>query len=133
MARALLADQPILVLDEPTEGLDGPTATALVADLLDTASGRTVLMLTHRDEGLDLVDRRYDLVDGRLRPYRANLGRNAYRRPGNIGAGWGHPAGVMSACRRRRHCWLLPRLRPESIGETSHRKDCAHGRLSAHC
>ena len=66
LARALLADQPILVLDEPTEGLDGPTATALVADLLDTASGRTVLMLTHRDEGLDLVDRRYGLVDGRL-------------------------------------------------------------------
>jgi len=66
LARALLADQPILVLDEPTEGLDGPTATVLVTDLLDSASGRTVLMLTHRDEGLDLVDRRYCLVDGRL-------------------------------------------------------------------
>ena len=66
MARALLADQPILVLDEPTEGLDRPTAMALVADLLDTASDRAVLMLTHRDEGLDLVDRRYCLVDGRL-------------------------------------------------------------------
>ena len=66
LARALLADQPILVLDEPTEGLDRPTAMALVADLLDTASDRAVLMLTHRDEGLDLVDRRYCLVDGRL-------------------------------------------------------------------
>jgi len=44
----------------------GPTATVLVTDLLDSASGRTVLMLTHRDEGLDLVDRRYCLVDGRL-------------------------------------------------------------------
>jgi thiol reductant ABC exporter CydC subunit len=66
LARALLADQPILILDEPTEGLDRPTAMALVADLLDTASDRAVLMLTHRDEGLDLVDRRYCLVDGRL-------------------------------------------------------------------
>ena len=66
LARALLADQPILVLDEPTEGLDRLTATALIADLLDSASGRTVLMLTHRDEGLALVDRRYCLVDGRL-------------------------------------------------------------------
>ena len=66
LARALLADQPILVLDEPTEGLDRPTAMALVADLLDTASDRAVLMLTHRDEGLDLVDRSYRLVDGRL-------------------------------------------------------------------
>ena len=72
MARALLADQPILVLDEPTEGLDGPTATVLVADLLDSASGRTVLMLTHRDEGLDLVDRHYCLVDGRLVADRAS-------------------------------------------------------------
>jgi thiol reductant ABC exporter CydC subunit len=66
LARALLADQPILVLDEPTEGLDGPTAGALITDLLDSTAGRTVLMLTHRDEGLDLVDRRYRLVDGRL-------------------------------------------------------------------
>jgi ATP-binding cassette subfamily C protein CydCD len=66
LARALLADQPILVLDEPTEGLDEPTASALITDLLDSASGRTVLMLTHRDEGLDLVDRRYRLVEGRL-------------------------------------------------------------------
>lgn len=66
LARALLADQPILVLDEPTEGIDGPTAAALIADLLDTASGRTVLILSHRLEGLDLVDRTYRLIDGRL-------------------------------------------------------------------
>jgi ABC-type transport system involved in cytochrome bd biosynthesis fused ATPase/permease subunit len=68
LARALLADQPILILDEPTEGLDRPTAMALVADLLVTASDRAVLMLTHRDARVDLVDRRYCLVEGR--PYR---------------------------------------------------------------
>jgi ATP-binding cassette subfamily C protein CydCD len=66
LARALLADQPILVLDEPTEGLDEPTATALMADLLDASTDRTVVLLTHRSEGLDLVSRIYDLVDGRL-------------------------------------------------------------------
>lgn len=54
-ARALLADQPILVLDEPTEGLDSATAQAVAADLLDAASGRSVLLLTHHPEGLDLV------------------------------------------------------------------------------
>ena len=66
LARSLLADQPVLVLDEPTEGLDSLTAAALVADLLDATSGRTVLLLGHRPEGLDLVDRTYRLVDGRL-------------------------------------------------------------------
>lgn len=68
LARALLADQPVLVLDEPTEGLDGPTATALVADLLDAAAGRTVVLVTHRPEGLDLVDEVLKLAGGRLWP-----------------------------------------------------------------
>lgn len=68
LARALLADQPILVLDEPTEGLDEPTARVLIADLLDAAAGRTVLLLTHRPEGLDLVDTVLRLADGRLHP-----------------------------------------------------------------
>jgi len=66
LARALLADQPILVLDEPTEGLDPASAEAAVAELLDAASGRTVIMLTHRPEGLDLVDEVLTLADGRL-------------------------------------------------------------------
>ncbi|NMO51585.1 thiol reductant ABC exporter subunit CydC [Actinoplanes sp. TBRC 11911] len=57
VARALLADPGLLILDEPTEGLDADVAEALMADLLDAADGRTVLMLTHRSEGLDRVDR----------------------------------------------------------------------------
>ena len=57
IARALLADAPVLVLDEPTAHLDGPTAEALVADVLDAADDRSVLLITHRPEGLDLVDR----------------------------------------------------------------------------
>ena len=65
-ARALLADPALLILDEPTEGLDQPGAEALMADLLDAAAGRTVLLLTHRTEGLDRVDRRFVLHGGRI-------------------------------------------------------------------
>jgi ATP-binding cassette, subfamily C, bacterial CydC len=56
VARALLSDAPVLVLDEPTAHLDTATAEALVRDVLEAADGRSVLLLTHRPEGLDLVD-----------------------------------------------------------------------------
>jgi thiol reductant ABC exporter CydC subunit len=56
LARALLADAPVLVLDEPTAHLDPATATELVADVLGAAGDRSVLLITHRPEGLELVD-----------------------------------------------------------------------------
>ena len=56
LARALLADAPVLVLDEPTAHLDPPTARALMDDVLDAAADRTVLLITHRPEGLERMD-----------------------------------------------------------------------------
>ncbi len=56
LARALLADVGILVLDEPTEHLDEPTARAFVADLARATAGRTVLVLTHRPDLFDPGD-----------------------------------------------------------------------------
>ena len=56
LARSLLSDAPVLVLDEPTAHLDAATAQAVVRDAFDAAAGRTVLLITHRPEGLDLVD-----------------------------------------------------------------------------
>ncbi|MFK0192799.1 thiol reductant ABC exporter subunit CydD [Kitasatospora sp. NPDC090308] len=53
LARALLADFPVLVLDEPAEHLDVATADALTADLLAATAGRTTLLITHRLAGLD--------------------------------------------------------------------------------
>jgi len=50
LARALLADVRILVLDEPTEHLDAPPARAFVADLPAATAGRNLLVLTHRPE-----------------------------------------------------------------------------------
>jgi thiol reductant ABC exporter CydC subunit len=65
LARALLADFPILVVDEPGEHLDTPTADALTADLLDTTDGRAVLLITHRLAGLEGVDQLIVLDGGR--------------------------------------------------------------------
>ncbi len=57
IARVLLADPPILVLDEPTEGLDAGTVTRLYAALDAAMKGRSVLLITHRLGGLaKLVD-----------------------------------------------------------------------------
>jgi ATP-binding cassette, subfamily C, bacterial CydC len=56
VARALLANAPVLVLDEPTAHLDSPTAERLIADVIDAAADRSVLLITHRAEGLDRMD-----------------------------------------------------------------------------
>jgi len=61
LARALLADRPILVFDEPTEHLDEPTAAELAADLMDATRGRTVLVLTHRADLFRAASRKVSL------------------------------------------------------------------------
>ncbi|MET9547460.1 thiol reductant ABC exporter subunit CydD [Streptomyces sp. NPDC006627] len=66
LARALLADFPVLVLDEPAEHLDLPTADALTTDLLAATRGRTTLLITHRLAGLDAVDEVIVLDAGRV-------------------------------------------------------------------
>jgi thiol reductant ABC exporter CydC subunit len=65
LARALLAEAPVLVLDEPTAHLDADTAQALMDDVLEAAAGRTVLLITHRPEGLDRMDEIVSLAAGR--------------------------------------------------------------------
>ncbi len=67
IARALLADPPILVLDEPTEGLDAATMAQLYAALDAAMKGRSVLLVTHRLAGLaQLVDEVATMRDGRI-------------------------------------------------------------------
>ncbi|MFM9135995.1 MAG: thiol reductant ABC exporter subunit CydC [bacterium] len=64
LARLLLSDRPIVVLDEPTEHLDPQTADALTADLLQATRGRSTVYITHRLSGLETVDRIYVLEGG---------------------------------------------------------------------
>ena len=66
IARALLADFPVLILDEPGEHLDTQTADAIVADLLAITEGRTTLLITHRLAGLQEVDEVLVLDRGRV-------------------------------------------------------------------
>ncbi|MFI1799748.1 thiol reductant ABC exporter subunit CydD [Streptomyces sp. NPDC020379] len=65
LARALLADFPVIVLDEPAEHLDLVTADALTADLLAATEGRTTVLITHRLAGLEAVDEVIVLERGR--------------------------------------------------------------------
>ena len=66
LARAFLADPPLLILDEPTTHLDPPARRALTADLLHATEGRAVLLITHELDGLDAVDEIVVLDHGRV-------------------------------------------------------------------
>jgi ATP-binding cassette subfamily C protein CydC len=70
LARALLADFPVLVVDEPTANVDAAAADAIVRDILETAAtdGRTVLLISHTDVPAELVDRVLRLEAAHLVP-----------------------------------------------------------------
>jgi subfamily B ATP-binding cassette protein MsbA len=64
MARALLRGSPVLVLDEPTTGLDVETARRVLAPLRTSARDRAVLLITHDPVAAEFADRVVHLVDG---------------------------------------------------------------------
>lgn len=66
LARALLAAPPVLLLDEPTEGLDPASADAVLADVLTATRGTSLILVTHRTEGLEAVDEILVMDAGRV-------------------------------------------------------------------
>ena len=66
VARAILKDAPVLLLDEPTEGLDAPAERALLAAVGRLMAGRTVVLVTHRPWGLRDMDEVLLLDAGRV-------------------------------------------------------------------
>ncbi|SUT91162.1 heme ABC transporter ATP-binding protein/permease CydC [Actinobacillus lignieresii] len=66
LARLLLSQAEIVLLDEPTEGLDRETEQQILALILAHSQNRTLLMITHRLHGLDKFDKVYRMDNGKF-------------------------------------------------------------------
>ncbi|MEI6147066.1 MAG: thiol reductant ABC exporter subunit CydC [Methylococcales bacterium] len=66
LARLYLKDAPVLILDEPTEGLDSETEQEIFSSLAKFAQNKTLIMVTHKESGLSLVDFIYRMELGVL-------------------------------------------------------------------
>ncbi len=64
LARALLSEAPILILDEPAAGLDAETERAFLTTLNAVAPGRSVILIAHRLTGVERLDRTYRISSG---------------------------------------------------------------------
>lgn len=68
LAQVLLGEFPVVLFDEPTEGLDKVAAQALISDVLVATGDRAVLIVTHRIDWFEKADEVLILDAGRLRP-----------------------------------------------------------------
>ncbi len=66
VARALIKDPSIYLLDEPSTGMDNSTEAKLKQNLMQVTQGKTVVLVTHKTSLLDLVDRIIVLENGKL-------------------------------------------------------------------
>lgn len=66
LARALLRQASITILDEPAEGLEEAAELALIAEVRAALQGRTLLWITHRPAGLSCFDAVWQLEDGQV-------------------------------------------------------------------
>jgi ATP-binding cassette subfamily C protein LapB len=66
LARAVLHDTPVLLLDEPTSAMDFSTEATITKHLAEFSAGKTVVLVTHRTSLLSLVDRVIVIDTGRI-------------------------------------------------------------------
>jgi len=66
LARVFLKDAPVLLLDEPTEGLDTKTEDDVLNALELFSKDKTLIIVTHRERGLRLADRVYKIDNERV-------------------------------------------------------------------
>jgi ATP-binding cassette subfamily C protein LapB len=64
LARTVLLDEPILILDEPTNSMDNGTETEVRRRLQEFSKDKTLILITHKAPMLDLVDRLVVVEDG---------------------------------------------------------------------
>lgn len=66
LARILLKDVPIIILDEPTVGLDPITEQGLINTFFNQLDGKTVIWVTHHLQGVDSMDKVIFIEDGQI-------------------------------------------------------------------
>ena len=66
LARALVTDANLLILDEPTGSMDNATERAVISNLKTFVDGKTLIVVTHRNSILELVDRIVVLDNGKI-------------------------------------------------------------------
>jgi ATP-binding cassette subfamily C protein CydC len=65
LARVILTDAPIIILDEPTVGLDPLTEQRILESFFHNLASKTIIWITHHLQGIDLMDRVLFIEDGR--------------------------------------------------------------------
>ena len=66
IARALMKDAPILILDDSVSAVDTKTETAILSNLRDTRAGKTTILIAHRISTIEKMDRIMFIEDGKL-------------------------------------------------------------------
>jgi len=66
IARAVISEAPIMILDEPTNMMDSMTEDKIKKNLAETFQNKTVVLITHKTSLLDLVDRLIVLEEGKI-------------------------------------------------------------------